>query len=339
MGEGTNWRRWHFANATLDERSLELHIDGRLMEIERKQLEVLRFLLAHADELLTKDQILSGVWPRRIMSDSVLAKCISRLREVLGDQAQELIRTVHGYGYRFTPKVRTDVLPETALSKQDAKRLPVLLVDDHELFRAGLKLLLADLAEGVSFADAATCESALALAGEQDFDIVLLDFHLPGIRGFEALHKLRSSVTEGAIVVLSAETDPSLIRRIVEEGAAGFIPKDSTHAVMMAALRLILAGGTYLPPQALLGPAPAVIEPGHAEAVLDELTHAQIETLRLALRGASNAVIARAMDVPEPTVTARLDASFRALQVQNRTEAVFVSARTGLVNKPPSSRE
>ncbi len=206
----------------------------------------------------------------------------------------------------------------------------ILLVDDHELFREGIKLLLANLAEDVVFAEAPSCNAALAHPASSPLDVILLDFHLPGTHGFEALRALRAHFEQPAIVVLSAEENPALIVQAIDEGAAGFIPKTSSHAVMMAALRLVLAGGTYLPPHALLGAASPTTTAQQPGDLLAELTPRQVETLRLAMQGKANKVIAREMDVSEATVKAHLSASFRALGVRNRTEAVFTAARLGL---------
>ncbi|MGB0221266.1 MAG: response regulator [Sinimarinibacterium flocculans] len=210
--------------------------------------------------------------------------------------------------------------------------MKILLVDDHELFREGIKLLLANLAESCEFAEAAELASALQLAAQQRFDIVLLDFRLPGPSGFEALAALRLAAEAASIVVLSGEDDPALIRRVIDEGAAGFIPKASSHAMMMAALRLIIAGGTYLPPHVLSIDARPENDGGNdSEApTTAHLTERQRETLRLTMQGKSNKVIAREMDVSEATVKAHLAAAFRALGVHNRTEAVYVAARLGI---------
>ena len=102
-------RRWFFARAMLDDRTLELQVDGAEVEIERKPFEVLRFLLQHAGEVVTKDELLAGVWPGRFLSDTVLTKCIGRLREALGDEDQSVIKTVYGYGYRLMAPVRVEI--------------------------------------------------------------------------------------------------------------------------------------------------------------------------------------------------------------------------------------
>lgn len=205
----------------------------------------------------------------------------------------------------------------------------ILLIDDHDLFREGVKLLLTGLTEKLAFTEAADCETALALGDTCRFDIVLLDFHMPGLHGLPALQALRAKFEDAVIVVLSGEDQPALIRQVIEQGAAGFIPKGSTHAVLLAALRLILAGGTYLPPHALAGQShtsPDVNSGG----TLKGLTQRQLETLKLAIQGKANKVIARDMGISEATVKAHLALCFRVLGVSNRTEAVFAATKAGL---------
>lgn len=210
--------------------------------------------------------------------------------------------------------------------------MKILLVDDHELFRAGLKLLLANLADACEFDEAPALPQALALAAAQRFDLVLLDFHMPGTSGFEALRAMRATAEAASIIVLSGEDDATLIRQVIDEGAAGFIPKSSSHAVMMAALQLILSGSSYLPAHVLsvTGSAAESEAPTESPSSIAALTERQLATLRLAMQGKANKIIAREMDISEATVKAHLAAAFRALGVHNRTEAVFVAARAGL---------
>jgi eukaryotic-like serine/threonine-protein kinase len=102
-------RRWHFAGAVLDERTLELLVNGVNAGLERKPLEVLIFLLERSGEVCTKDELLAGVWPGRILSETVLTKCIGRLRDALGDQDQDVIKTAYGFGYRFIAPVQVEL--------------------------------------------------------------------------------------------------------------------------------------------------------------------------------------------------------------------------------------
>jgi DNA-binding NarL/FixJ family response regulator len=135
--------------------------------------------------------------------------------------------------------------------------------------------------------------------------------------------------------VLSGEEDPRQVRRAIDAGAAGFIPKSSTPEVLLSALRLVLADGVYLPAVALKGIAAGGTEaPVSADRIGDSLSERQIDVLRKAVQGKANKVIARELSISEGTVKAHLSAAFRALGVHNRTEAVYAAARSGLQLKP-----
>ncbi len=213
----------------------------------------------------------------------------------------------------------------------------ILLVDDHPLFRVGIRLLVAELGEGVNCVETADCAAAFALPDATRFALVLLDLHMPGMSGMTALHAVRAHFEEATIVVLSGDEDPATIRAAIEAGASGYIPKSSSPALMLSALRLVLDGGSYLPPHMLpllAGEMPAVSDAGRkppdGEPLLAQMTERQLQTLRLAMQGKPNKVIARDMSISEATVKAHLAIAFRVLGVRNRTEAVFVAARMGL---------
>lgn len=209
----------------------------------------------------------------------------------------------------------------------------ILLVDDHELFREGLKWLLSGLDGHLQFVEAGSLEGIASLAkqGDDVFDIVLLDLYLPDSEGLKSLRLARDMLPDATTVVLSSRDDPRFVGAAMQQGAAGFVPKSSTREVLIAALRLILAGGVYLPPH-VLGSDAASAEPDPApdadahqpqEAALQHLTARQRDVLKLAVEGKVNKIIARELDISEATVKAHLSASFRALGVKNRTEASF----------------
>ena len=100
--------RWSFGNAVLNEGTLELTVDGTPVELEKKALDVLTFLLHHAGEVVTKDELLEAAWPGRVLSDSALTSCMAKLRSALSDEAQEIIKTVHGFGYRLAATVKVE---------------------------------------------------------------------------------------------------------------------------------------------------------------------------------------------------------------------------------------
>jgi DNA-binding winged helix-turn-helix (wHTH) protein len=101
-------RIWRFANASFDERTLELQVAGRPVALERKHLEILKFFLENAGEVIFKDRLAAAIWPGRAVTDSNLTKCIAMLRHALGDNLQTIIKTLHGFGYRFAAPVRVE---------------------------------------------------------------------------------------------------------------------------------------------------------------------------------------------------------------------------------------
>lgn len=210
----------------------------------------------------------------------------------------------------------------------------VLLIDDHEMFRQGMKFLLSDLNDDLEFTDAANCEEALSVLGNSGVDLALLDLNMPGSKGLTALRQIKDEFPTVPLAVLSGLDDPSLIRDAIEVGASGFVPKASSSEVLVAALKLILAGGVYLPQAALRGIVQGPAPVGDDEPERSELlSERQTDVLMRAIQGNPNKVIARALDIAEGTVKTHLSAAFKALGVHNRTEAVFAAARLGL--KPP----
>ena len=209
--------------------------------------------------------------------------------------------------------------------------MDVLVVDDHTLFREGLKFLLRELDPSLGIDEAGDCAAALERVSARRHDLVLLDLNLPGLRGMDALAALRAAVPEVPTVVLSGEDDPQLVRSAIKAGAMGFIPKSSTREVLIQALRLVFAGGVYLPPAALdthAAAAPAAAyAPGPAPL---GLTPRQMEVLRCVIQGKPNKSIARELDISEGTVKAHLSAVMQSLGARNRTEAVYAAAKLGL---------
>lgn len=210
----------------------------------------------------------------------------------------------------------------------------ILLVDDHPLFRGGLKFLLGSLDEQIDVTEAGNCQEATAQAGAASFDLVLLDLKMPGVDGLSALAAMRESYPSAPVVVLSGEDDPRVVRAAIEGGAMGYIPKASTPEVMIQALKLVLAKGVYLPPRVLMS-SPSKDEEVPDQPVadvqdLEGLSPRQMDVLRCVIHGKPNKVIARELDISEGTVKAHLSAVLRALNVRNRTEAVYAAAKMGL---------
>jgi DNA-binding NarL/FixJ family response regulator len=204
----------------------------------------------------------------------------------------------------------------------------VLLIDDHALFREGLKFLLGSLDAALHVDEAGDCAGALEHAAARGYDLVLLDLKMPGVAGLDALAALREAIPAAPLVVLSGEDNPGVVRAAIERGAMGFIPKSSTPEVLIQALRLVLARGVYLPPAVLDAAAEPAAERG--ESALRGLTPRQVDVLRCVIQGKSNKVIARELDVSEGTVKAHLSSVLRAFGARSRTEAVYAAAKLGL---------
>ncbi len=203
----------------------------------------------------------------------------------------------------------------------------VLLIDDHPLFREGLKGLLLGLEPSVRVEQAGSVDAAVALQG-QAFDLVLMDLNMPGSQGMEALSRIKALFEAAAVVVVSGDESPSTIQRAIQHGAAGYVPKTTDPSVTIQALRLVLAQGTYLPPEALRQPGaesiPAVPEPApHSPNWPQELSPRQLAVLRCLLQGKPNKVIAREIGIAEGTVKAHLWAVYQLLGVSNRAQAMY----------------
>ena len=221
----------------------------------------------------------------------------------------------------------------------------VLLIDDHSLFREGLVFLLRPLADTLVIHQAASCAEAEAQvqAGLQA-QLVLIDLAMPGKHGLEGIAWLRQHCPEAMVVALSSSDDRDSVLAAIDAGAMGFVPKSSSTEVLLAALRLILARGIYLPPCAFLPgaarePAPAppvapvlqapVQTHGGTPADLG-LSPRQAEVLYLILQGQPAKRIERALGLSASTVKAHTSAVLRALNVTTRTQAVVAAGRLGL---------
>jgi DNA-binding NarL/FixJ family response regulator len=219
------------------------------------------------------------------------------------------------------------------LTRASELAVNLLLVDDHALFREGLKFLLRGLDEELVIDEAESCAAATERQGAFPYDLILLDLNLPKLGGLDALAAIRAGFPGTPIVVLSGEDDPRMIRATIEHGAMGFVPKSSTPEILIQALRLILAHGVYLPLSALDSDAATAVAPEskvNADAVLRNLSSRQIEVLRCVIKGQPNKLIARNLALSESTIKAHLSAVFRALGAHNRTEAVYAAAKLGL---------
>ena len=152
---------------------------------------------------------------------------------------------------------------------------------------------------------------------------------MPGMEGVDGLRRFRSSFPSLAVVVASAQDDPTTIRAALAIGVKGFIPKSAASALLLQALRVVCAGGVYIPSRTLEGVENGLPSPG---ATTWGLTPRQLDVLRLLLKGQPNKTIARQLNLTEGTVKIHIAAILRGLQVRNRTEAVVRARELGLTH-------
>jgi two-component system NarL family response regulator len=199
----------------------------------------------------------------------------------------------------------------------------VLVVDDHSLLRTGVANIINQEPDLEVVAEAANGRDAIAAFLEHRPDVVLMDLRMPGMEGVEAISRIRDVDPQALVVVLTTYDADEDIARALQAGAKAYILKDIAADALLACIRDVLAGKTYL------APAAAAKLAEHVTQV--QLTPRELATLRLMANGSSNKEIAVALNISERTVKSHLAHLFEKLQVTSRTEAVRVATRRGLV--------
>lgn len=206
--------------------------------------------------------------------------------------------------------------------------MKILIADDHDLFREGMRHVLAQLQDGVVVVEAGDYVTVLdQVATHGDLGLILLDLQMPGKDGFAVLDYFSKHYPMLPVVVLSGSENRADMQRSLDCGAMGFIQKSENAAVMLNALRLVLSGGIYVPP--------AMVQSGNSGsdcAARDTLgiTPRQLEVLARIVEGEPNKVIAAELGLSIATVKAHITATFKALKVSNRTQAVRAVERLGI---------
>jgi DNA-binding NarL/FixJ family response regulator len=196
----------------------------------------------------------------------------------------------------------------------------VLLCDDHEMVRAGLRSFF-DVQDGIEVVgEASTAEQALALIGRTQPDVVLMDLVLPGMSGVEAVRRISADHPAVKVLVLTSFSSDSTVLEAVRAGAAGYLLKDVNPSELAGALKTVHAGGSPLHPSVAAAVMRNVSEPEH-------LTNREREVLGLIARGMSNRLIARELALSEKTVKAHVSAILSKLGAADRTQAALWAVR------------
>ncbi len=211
------------------------------------------------------------------------------------------------------------------------QQLKVLIVDDHELVRAGMRRLLEENPQLGTIFEANSGEEALELAREQRFDLVLMDITLPGISGMEASDRLLHIDPDTRIIMVTGKLEGGHIRKLLNSGVRGYITKGSSSDEMDRAMRRVMAGEQYLSPDVAQQVAMDMIN-GDDENPFDRLTSRESEIIHLLLRGHRNRQISTSLHISEKTVSTHRTRAFDKLHVKTTAELVRLAMRFNLWN-------
>ena len=201
-------------------------------------------------------------------------------------------------------------------------RVKLLIVDDHPLFRDGLAALLQQASADNIVVQATSAEEALQLVDEQIIDAVFMDLVMPGLCGEPAIREFARRHPDVPVIVLSSSENPSDVRRVLNAGASGYIPKSATAQTVVSALTLVLSGNIYVPPLLVSAATRAADSAANGgQRSLTQLTDRQVDVLKYLRDGLSNKEISAHLGIAEKTVKVNIAAIFKTLNVVNRTQA------------------
>ncbi|HEY8441425.1 MAG TPA: response regulator transcription factor [Xanthobacteraceae bacterium] len=219
--------------------------------------------------------------------------------------------------------------------KPPGEPMRLVVADDHPLFRGALRESMAGLFERAEINEAGSFDEITHLLERSaEIDLILLDLSMPGMRGFSGLMYLRAQYPGVPIIVVSANEDAAVIRRCMNFGASGFIPKTLGIEEMRVAIARVIEGGIWTPPEVDLGQS----WDGEAAELmprLASLTPQQVRVLMMLSEGLLNKQIAYELGVSEATVKAHVSAILQKLGVESRTQAVIAASRIELGHWSP----
>ncbi|HXP95797.1 MAG TPA: response regulator transcription factor [Telmatospirillum sp.] len=204
----------------------------------------------------------------------------------------------------------------------------ILVADDHNLIRDGLKPFLYELDSNATILDAANFDDAFAMASSSEaLDLVLLDLKMPGMNGLQGVERMRLAYPKVPVVILSGHVEREDVLAAVRAGVAGYIPKTISGAALINALRLVLEGETYLPSSILVDSSAS--DRKTPPSPLSTLSAREREILGYLIEGLTNKEIARLLDLQEITIKIHLRNVYRKIGAVNRAQAVRIAMTAG----------
>ncbi len=222
--------------------------------------------------------------------------------------------------------------------------MKIIIADDHALIREGLSHTLNREDNNIEILYAEDRASVLSqLESHSDIDILLLDLRMPDANEYDLLTTVCNTYSDTPVIVISGEEQPLIMRKVIDCGASGFIPKSASNDVLLNAIQLVSNGGTYIPPEMLASKPkhnedtdinnhniPSLIN--ETKEAAKKLTQRQSEVLELLSKGMSNKEIANAFGLSENTVKVHVASILKLFSAENRTEAVVMAHNACILN-------
>ena len=206
-----------------------------------------------------------------------------------------------------------------------ADEISVLIVDDHEVVREGLRLSLLRSPQIRVVGEAPDGETAIALAGRRRPDVIIMDLRMPGMDGIEATEEILKTSPDTAVIVFTAYSERALLSRSLESGAKGYILKEAPHETLLRAIEKVAGGETFVDPALM----PNLIQGRDGG---DSLTQREREILQLLADGMSNADVAQQLFISQETVKSHVRHILVKLEADTRTQAVAIALREAMID-------
>jgi two-component system response regulator NreC len=219
----------------------------------------------------------------------------------------------------------------------DEKPTRVILVDDHQVLRDGLKMLLEEETDIIVAGEASNGQEALQLLEQGPVDVVVMDLGMPGMSGFQLIEAIRARELPCRIVVLSMHSEREVVTQAIQAGVEGFVPKSTAHSDLLDAIRAVREGKNYLHPSAAGAVFNELQDRRNKSLLLEELSERERDVIRLTALGYTSREIGDRLSISHKTVETYRQRAMEKLSLNRRSEMVRFALRSGLLDESGSS--